>query len=117
MQKSRLERYYLYGIDEIIEYIKKTDEKEWCVNVVRKGYSNCFFWHLHKMCKDDEEASFNWDMFEEQWATTYMIYPVNDWEHSKYQQATPKQRVLAYLKALKNWEEKTTYDLMQELWS
>lgn len=114
MQKSKLERFHLFWIDEIIDYMKKTDEKEWCVNVVRKWDTNCFFWHLHKMCKDDEEASFNWDMFEEQWATTYMIYPVNDWQHPKYQQATPKQRVLAYLKALKNWEEKTTYLLMEE---
>lgn len=114
MKKSKLERFHLFGIDEIIDYMKKTDEKEWCEKVVRNGDSNCFFWHLHKMCKDDEEATFNWDMFEEQWASTYMIYPVNDWEHPRYQQATPKQRVIAYLKALMNGEEKNTQDLWHE---
>lgn len=115
MKKSRLERYQLFGITEIINYMKKTPENSWCTNVVRSKdwKSNCFFGHLHAMCSNDEEATFNWDMFEEQWATTYMIYPVNDWENPKYQQATPKQRVLAYLKALKNWEEKTTYELME----
>lgn len=110
--KSRLERYHLFGITEIIDYMKKTPESSWCEKVVRSGESNCFFGHLHAMCADDWEANFNWDMFEEQWATTYMIYPVNDWEHPRYQQATPKQRILAYLKALKRWEEKTTYELM-----
>jgi len=74
MKKAKLDRYYLFWITEIIDYISKTEEKEWCTKVVRSGNSNCFFWHLHKMCKDDEEATFNWGMFEEQWATTYMIY-------------------------------------------
>ena len=114
MQKSKLERLRLYSLTEIIEYMEKTDEKDWCVDVVRSWNSNCFFWHLHAMCKDDEEATFNWDMFEDQWATTYMIYPVNDGQNPKYQQATPKQRVLAYLKNLLNWIEKNTYQLMQE---
>lgn len=113
-RKSRLERYYLFGIDEIIDYMSKTDESEWCTNVVRSENKNCFFWHLHKMCKDDDEATFNWDMFEEQWATTYMIYPVNDGENPKYQQSTPKQRVISYLKDLKSWNTKTSNQLMKE---
>lgn len=104
----------LYSIDEIIDYISKTNETEWCVDKVRTGNKNCFFWHLHKMCKDDKEATFNWDMFEEIWATTYMIYPVNDGENQKYQQSTPKQRILAYLKDLKNGSAKTINQLMKE---
>lgn len=111
-KKSRLERYHLFGIDEIIAYMEKTQEDSWCTKVVRSWKSNCFFGHLHAMCKDDWEATFNWDMFEEQWATTYMIYPVNDWEHPEYQQETPKQRVIAYLQNLKDWKEKTTWDLI-----
>ena len=114
MTYSKLELYKLFWIDEIIQYMEDTDEKEWCTWVVRRWDSNCFFWHLHKMCKNDDEASFNWDMFEEQWATTYMVYPVNDWENPKYQQATPKQRVIAYLKNLKEWKEDTTYQLMEK---
>jgi hypothetical protein len=55
-----------------------------------------------------------WDNFEEIWATTYMIYPVNDGKNSKYQQKTAKDRVIAYLEDLNSGKEKTTYQLMNE---
>lgn len=54
------------------------------------------------------------DEFEEI-ATTYMVYPVNDKLHPEYQQDTPKQRCIAYLKDLSDGKQKTTYDLMEEM--
>lgn len=62
-----------------------------------------------------------WDWFEEIWATTYMIYPVNDgespsWMNFKYDQPTAKERVVAYLKNLRDEKEQTTQQLCQQLW-
>ena len=54
------------------------------------------------------------NFFEENIATTYMIYPVNDGKHPKYQQSTPKARSIAYLKDLRDEKEKTTSDYMNE---
>ena len=96
-------------IQEIIDYMESTPEESWCTDVVRTDNKNCFFGHLFSMGKDDKEGNELWGMFEEGWATTYMIYPVNDGENPKYQQATPKQRVIAYLKDLRDGKEMTTH--------
>ena len=58
-----------------------------------------------------------WDLFEARWATTFMIYPVNDgiplkWMNFKYDQATPRERIIAYLENLRDGKEKSTQDLM-----
>lgn len=99
-------------IQEIIDYMESTPEESWCTDVVRKENTNCFFGHLFSMGKDDREGNILWGGFEESWATTYMIYPVNDGQNPKYQQPTPKQRVIAYLKDLRDGKEMTTYQSM-----
>lgn len=43
-----------------------------------------------------------------------MVYYVNDGKNKNYQQATPKQRCVAYLKDLQSGKAKTTYQLMAE---
>lgn len=53
------------------------------------------------------------DPFEETWASTYKIYPVTDGENAAFRQATPKQRVLAYLRALNSGAEHPTQESMQ----
>lgn len=55
-----------------------------------------------------------WDNFEEIWATTYMIYPVNDGENPKYQQKNARDRVVAYLENLNAGKEKNTQQLINE---
>lgn len=102
------------SIDVIIDHMNSTTEDSWCTNVVRKEDKNCFFGHLFSMGKNDKEGNFLWGAFEEIWATTYMIYPVNDGEHPRYNQPTPKQRIIAYLKDLRDGKQKTTYQLMEE---
>jgi hypothetical protein len=99
-------------IQEIIDYMEATTESSWCMDKVRVGNTNCFFGHLVNMGKNETERCKLWEIFEECWATTYMIYPVNDGEHPKYQQPTPKQRVIAYLKDLRDKKEMNTYEVM-----
>lgn len=101
-------------IDQIISYMENTTEESWCEKKVRVGITNCFFGHLFNMEEDEKEANRLWDMFEEVWATTYMIYPVNDWEHIAYQQDNPKDRIVAYLGDLRDWKSMTTRDYLEE---
>jgi hypothetical protein len=104
----------LPSIQQIIDHLESTSEDSWCVDVVRTNENkNCFFGHLFAMGKDERHSNFIWSCFEEAWATTYMIYPVNDGEHPDYQQPTPKQRVIEYLKNLRDGKEMTTYQSME----
>lgn len=116
----------LSDLDPFIAYLEDTTDDEWQVDTVRnKGNTkNCVMGHLVNWYygKNYEGSiSLAWDVFEEMWATTYMIYPVNDgntkmvaWMNQKYNQASPKQRVIAYLKNLRDGKEKTTNQLYQE---
>lgn len=94
----------LANLQPFIQYLQDTEESEWAVDVVRtKDGKNCLFGHLVDwFYGKGYEGSINaaWDMFEAMWMTTYVIYDVNDGKNPKYQQPTPKQRVLAYMKNL-----------------
>lgn len=52
--------------------------------------------------------------FEIKIANEYMFFSVNDWENPKYQQETPKERCIEYLKDILNWKEKTIVELIDE---
>lgn len=101
-------------LEAVIKFMEATDESEWQTDVVRSkdGKQNCFFGHLFNMGADEDEANRIWDWFEARWATTFMLYPVNDGENPKYQQSTSKARVLAYLNALLSGEEENSFALM-----
>ena len=125
-------------LDDIIQMVEETAEGAWQVDVVRStdGARNCFFGHLHaygtqraadltadtipafirqrnpSLSAQDCFASQLWDWFECAYATTYAIYPVNDGTNPDYQQPTPRQRVLAYLRALASGDELTTMQAM-----
>jgi hypothetical protein len=100
----------LPSIDNIIEYLENTTEESWCLDVVKtKEGGNCLFGHLFDM-----GGSRLMDLFEDQFATTFMVYPVNDGTNPKYQQSTPKQRCLAYVKDLKSGVAQTTQDIYKE---
>lgn len=91
-------------LSSFIQYCQNTEEDEWAVDVVRtKDGKNCLFGHLvNWYYGKDYEGSISpiWDMFEATWSTTFAVYPVNDGHNPNYQQPTPKQRCVAYLKAL-----------------
>jgi hypothetical protein len=102
-------------IQEIIDYMQSTPDDSWGVDVVRSSDGkNCFFGHLFNMGVDENESNFIWSVFEEVWATTYMIYQVNDGTDPRYQQPPAKQRVIQYLKDLRDGKEKNTRQLMED---
>ncbi len=120
-------------LGQIIEHLQRIPESRWGVDVVRSGdgTQDCLFGHLFRygqhlsafattipagdehVTSEEKFANRLWEWFEETWATTYKIYPVNDGESPAYPQATPKQRVLAYLRALNSGAEHPTQDSMQ----
>lgn len=113
----------LKNLDSFITYLEATKPEDWATDVVRtKDGKNCVMGHLVRwFYGDNHEGSISpiWDLFEEMWATTYMIYPVNDgespkWMNHKYDQPTAKERVIAYLKNLNAGKEKTAGQLWDE---
>jgi hypothetical protein len=95
----------LTDLRPFIAYLEQTSADQWAVDVVRTvgNKQNCLFGHLvnwHYGSDYEGDISPIWDWFEEMWATTYQVYPVNDGQNPKYPQATPKARTIAYLKNL-----------------
>jgi len=95
----------LTDLTSFINYCIETNESEWAVDVVRtKGNKqNCLFGHLvnwHHGNNYQGKCTEIWDSFEEMWSSTFYVYDVNDGKNEKYQQATPKERCIAYLKDL-----------------
>lgn len=105
----------LVNLDTVIAYMEATDEDAWNLDTVRSkdGTRNCFFGHLFNMSPDEARANALWAMFEDLYSTTYRIYPINDGSDPRYPQETPKQRILAYLRALAAGEEMTTEQSME----
>ena len=111
-------------LTEFISYLEVTRDDEWQVGIVRNldNTKNCVIGHLvNWFYGKDHEGCISpvLDAFEERWATIYMIYPVNDgnspsWMNHRYDQSTPKARVIAYLENLQAGREKTTMDLTEE---
>lgn len=96
-------------MSSIIELLEITTEESWCTDVVKTSSGqSCLFGHLF-----DIGGTRLMDDFENI-ANTYMVYPVNDGLSPKYIQETPKQRVLAYLRDIRDGKEKTTYELLDE---
>lgn len=112
----------LSNLQPFIQYCIDTREDEWQVDVVRdKGNTkNCMFGHLVNWFygKDFKgNISPAWDAFENIWMSTYVIYPINDGQNPKYQQPTPRQRVIAYLKNLHLGLEEDIQTGMQNEWA
>jgi hypothetical protein len=106
----------LENLDAIIAHMEATTEDSWQVDTVRSkdGSTNCFFGHLFAMAPDDEHGSELWHGFENLWGSTYVVYPINDGTNPRYPQTTPKQRILAYLRDLRDGKAKTVPQMMEE---
>lgn len=99
----------------LIAHLESTGEADWCVDVVRNDDGNCVMGHVFSMGGDDQKTcNVWWNWFEEAVASTYMIYPVNDGEHPDYQQASAKERVLAYLNDVLAGKRKTSGEYAEE---
>lgn len=108
-----------FEIQELIDFLELSSEDSWQMDTVRSkgGAKNCVYGHIYAFGAggyDKDGGTPACDFFENRWATTYMLYPVNDGENPKYQQETPKQRCLAYFKDLRDGNEKNTCDLLNE---
>ena len=109
-----------YKLQELIDFLEESTEESWKTDTVRSkdGKTNCVYGHIYAFGAggyDKDGGIPACDFFEEVWATTYMLYPVNDGEDPRYTQSTPKQRVLAYLKDLRDGKEKNTRELWAEI--
>lgn len=105
----------LETLDTVIAYMESTAEDAWNLDTVRSkdGTRNCFFGHLYNMSPDEDRANALWAMFEDLYATTFVIYSINDGSIPRYPQETPRQRILAYLRALQAGDEMTTEQSME----
>lgn len=119
----------LQDLTALIDYLIDTEPDDWNLDVVRSadGDQNCFFGHLFNWAEliaadygfdTDEQTRTGWcnavwECFEEMWSTTYVIYPINDGSHPRYQQHSAQARVITYLQALQNKDELTTYESME----
>lgn len=112
-------------IQPLINHLAATQTDSWQLDVVRSadGTRNCFFGHLFQWAVDNASehapgtdpekwANHVWEMFEERWSTTYAIYPVNDGSNPKYPQVHARDRMVAYLEALRDGREMTTMESM-----
>lgn len=102
---------------KVIAYLKGTTEDSWCTDVVRtKDGKNCLLGHIVDYVYGkgyQGNIMPAWDLFGEFYATEFMYYGVNDGTNPKYPQATPKQRILAYLINMLEGKELTTYQTME----
>ena len=103
-----------FTLDQLIDYLEKTTDAEWLVDRVRSGSRNCVMGHVFDFGGGDNGGGAAWDFFEGAYATTWMIYKVNDGTDPRYPQATPKRRVIAYLEDLRDGKEKTSAQLWDE---
>lgn len=93
----------------IVEYLERTNEDSWCVDVVKTTDGrNCLYGHLF-----DLGGNAMFDTFE-YLATTFMVYPVNDGLNKDYQQKTAKDRCVAYVKDLLSGKQKTAMQFFDE---
>lgn len=110
----------LNDLSSFIQYCQDTKENEWVIDVVRtKGNEkNCLFGHLvNWYYGKNYEGNISpiWDMFEEIWTSTFVVYPINDGKDLRYQQSTPKQRCIAYLKDLWLGFDEPVYAYMERM--
>ncbi|RAN77982.1 hypothetical protein B5P43_18295 [Bacillus sp. SRB_336] len=105
-------------LQPFIQYLLDTDESEWRVDTVRNADNteNCLFGHLVNFIygKDYKDSiSRAWDFFEEAWSSTYEVYDINDGKDKRYQQPTPRQRCIAFMKDLSLGLQPPTWQQME----
>lgn len=121
MKNNFLFKKYEYDheamLRDFIPYLEQTAEDNWCVDFVRMkdNEANCLFGHLSDFCGhgdyDDVMPDFDW--FESVVSTTFAVYAVNDGRNTRYQQPTPKQRCIAYMRDLLSGDALTTLPSME----
>ena len=111
-------------LHSLLDYLQKTEEEEWCVGVCRKAdtaiQQNCLLGHVFNFGsidffgKNGEEGANAALNFFDNIATTDIFYPINDGTDTNYQESTPKQRCVSFLKNILSSKEKTVYQMWEE---
>lgn len=103
------------GLSDVIAYLDSTDPESWWPGPTYRspdGTRHCALSHI--------EVQYGMpvmEWFESRWSTSYMIGSVNDGNDKGYQQESPKERCMAYLRALADGSELSTEEVMeQEYW-
>jgi hypothetical protein len=99
-------------LNDIIHYLKNmTLESDWCVDVVRTKdqKQNCLMGHLFNF-----GGNLIVDIFHNNISTEYCYYQINDGKNPNYPQATPKQRIIAYLENVRDGKEETVLEYYQK---
>lgn len=98
-------------LNNFVIYLKGTTIESWCTKVYRTAEGrNCLYGHLADFV-GNEYCSDAIDIFENLYATTYMIFPVNDGTSDIYKQDNPRDRCIAYLENMIIGKEHTTIEL------
>lgn len=103
-------------ISGLISFLYKTDDSEWCTDVVRTlDNKNCLFGHVvnyFNQGSDEDKTDFAWSWFEDNVSTTYIVYKINDGKNPNYNQKTAKARCISYLENILSGKELTTHEGM-----
>lgn len=103
----------LPSLDDLIGVLEKTDPATWWAGPTFRSpdeTQHCVLSHIFEMYGPDAM-----ELFEAGWSTQFCIGMVNDGENPQYQQATAKDRSLAYLRALRDGHEQTTMESMESM--
>lgn len=124
--RKEIDCWVAYGSDykkflrDFIPYLEDTAEESWIDIIFANTDTSkrCVIWHFIGFVGQDNpdaKSSSNLDWYE---ANVCFIQragcEVNDGNHPDYQQVTPKQRSIAYLKNLLTGKELTPMELMDK---
>ena len=121
----------LEDLGSLRAYLAATSAEDWQLEVCRSsdGSRNCLLGHVFEWgiaqrealgalgartqdLTDDELGNAAVQVFEELWATSYVYFGINDGRDSRYQQATARERVLAFVDDLAAGRMLTTLESM-----
>lgn len=104
-------------LQSFIDYCEATTADQWYLHKVRNedNTNNCLYGHLVNWYYGKDyvgNISPMWDAFEEV-GSSYYVYEINDGNNPTYQQATARDRCIAYLKNVESGKELWTAEAME----
>lgn len=108
---------YLTTLDDLIERLRSTEEQDWQTQTCRSddGRRNCLLGQLFRIGEeagDEDYSNALVEVFEDRWSTSFQYFPINDGTNPRYPQDSARDRVVAFLEALRDARELRTFDSM-----
>lgn len=105
----------MYTVDYFINKFEAIPEEKWCIEKWADDDKRCAFGHCgvntDNFLSYPSEAKGLADLFP----LSCVVFDINDGDDKRYQQPTPKQRILAALYDIKKAQSPTYPDLTKEL--